>query len=163
MTRAWILGLGLALTCAVGAGWAQGTAVNLSGAAFDATLAVEVSADTLTVDQSSSAATFEGNARVRQGEMRLGADGIRVEYLAEGGVSKVEATGNVTFTNGSETAEANSAVYTIGDATIAMSGGVLLIQGPNAMSGDRLMLDLTTNTGSVEGNVKTIFTPKSQK
>jgi lipopolysaccharide export system protein LptA len=155
--------LSLVLFWASSASWAQGTSVDLLGSSYDNSLPVEVTADKLAVDQASSAATFEGNARVGQGDMRLEADSIRVEYLAEGGVSKVEAIGNVTFTNGAESAEAQSAVYLVGEARITMSGGVLLIQGPNAISGDRLLLDLTTNQGVVEGNVKTVFTPKPQE
>lgn len=153
----------LALAAATNPLWAQSASISLSGGSYDAAQAVEVTADELSVDQASSAATFKGNARVRQGDLRLGADGIRVEYLATGGVSKVEATGNVTFTNGAETAEAQSATYLIGDASIAMVGGVLLVQGPNTISGDRLLLNLATNSGSVEGNVKTVFTPQPQK
>ena len=97
MTRAWILGISLALVGVVGTSWAQTASIALSGASHDGASAVEVTADKLSIDQASSAASFAGNALVSQGELRLGADNIRVEYLAEGGVAKVEATGNVTL------------------------------------------------------------------
>ena len=85
--------MGLALVGVVGTSWAQTASIALSGTSHDGAQAVEVTADKLSIDQASSAASFAGNALVSQGEMRLGADNIRVEYLAEGGVAKVEATG----------------------------------------------------------------------
>ena len=143
---------------------AQGTSINLTGGTYDAALPVEVTAERLSVDQTSSTATFEGNALVAQGDLRLGAEVLRITYAPDNsGVSSVEAGGNVTFTNGSESASADTALYVVGDATITMTGDVTLVQGPNTISGDRLVLNLRNGTGAVEGNVKTVFTPKPQK
>ena len=38
-----------------------------------------------------------------------------------------------------------------------MTGDVILTQGPNALSGERLIVDLTSGTGRMEGRVRTIF------
>jgi lipopolysaccharide export system protein LptA len=81
----------------------------------------------------------------------------------DGGVTRIEATGGVTFTNGAEVAEAENAVYTVGVSEIAMTGGVLLLQGQNKISGDRLVLDLDAGTATMQGNVKTVFTPANGK
>lgn len=156
--------LALALLFGAQAATAQGTTVGLNGAAYDSSQPVEVTSDNLTVDQNSSTAMFEGNARVTQGALRLSADTIRIEYEADGaGVSKVAAEGDVTYSNGTETARADSALYLVGDAEITLSGGVLLLQGENTISGDRLILDLMAGTGSMQGNVKTVFTPGADK
>ena len=63
----------------------------------------------------------------------------------------------MTLVNGAEAAEAERAVYSIDDATIIMSGGVILTQGRNALSADRLIVDLNRGTGRLEGRVKTIL------
>lgn len=164
MIKIWKICLALALLCGAQAALAQGASIGLNGEAYDGSLPVEVTADTLSVDQNSSSAVFEGNAKVTQGAMQLGADRIDINYQTDGGgISRVEASGNVTFTNGTEIAEAQSAVYVVGVAEITMTGGVLLLQGQNTISGDQLVLDLEAGTGRMQGNVKTVFTPATAK
>lgn len=152
--------LAIALFCGAQAAMAQGTSIGLKGAAHDPSLPVEATADTLSVDQDSSSAIFEGNAHVTQGSLQLDAGTIRIDYAPDnGGVSQVEATGGVTFTNGTEIARSDSAVLLVGASEITMAGGVLLLQGQNTISGDRLVLDLESGKGVMQGNVKTVFTP----
>ncbi len=164
MIKIWKICLALVLLCGAQGALAQGASIGLRGEAYDGSLPVEVTADSLSVDQTSSTAVFEGNARVTQGAMQLGADEIRIDYQADGdGISRVEASGNVTFTNGTEVAEAQNAVYLVGTAEITMTGGVLLLQGQNTISGDALVLNLEAGTGRMQGNVKTVFTPATAK
>lgn len=147
---------------ATGPVWAQGTGIALSPIEIDGSEPVEVTADNLTVEQDSNSATFQGNARVVQGALILAANKIKVRYNAEqSAIESVTATTNVMFTNGNEIAEAQSGVYTIGSGTVNMSGDVVLVQGVNAISGDTLKLDLKTSRGTMSGNVKTVFVPKS--
>lgn len=164
MTKFLKICLALAMFCGAQGAFAQGATIGLKGAAHDNSLPVEATADMLTVDQDSATAVFEGNAQVVQGSLQLNAAAIRIDYDADnGGVSRVEATGDVTFTNGTESAEADSAVLLVGSSEITMTGGVLLLQGRNTISGDRLVLDLQGNTGIMQGNVKTVFTPAEGK
>ena len=138
----------------------QGSGIALSTGAHDASLPVEITADSLTVQQSTNSAEFLGNARVAQGDLRFGADKITVFYDTEGqAVSQIQANGNVVFTNGAESAEARNATYTVASGAIILSGDVLLLQGPNAISGDQLRLDLTSSRAFVSGNVKTVLVP----
>jgi lipopolysaccharide export system protein LptA len=154
----------VAATLAASPVLAQGTGIALSPIEIDSGAPVEVTADNLTVEQNSNSATFEGNARVVQGELILAAKTIMVRYNTEqSAIESVTATTNVMFTNGSEIAEAQQGIYTIGSGTVNLSGDVVLVQGNNAMSGDALKLDLTTNRGTMSGNVKTIFVPKSDQ
>ena len=59
--------------------------------------------------------------------------------------------------NGAEAAEAAKAVYTVSAGNIVMTGDVILTQGVNALSGQKLTADLNTGSGRMEGRVKTIF------
>jgi lipopolysaccharide export system protein LptA len=139
---------------------AQGAKVAFGGLRQDTSLPVEITADTLEVDQASGQATFSGNVLVGQGEMRLSAARIKVEYEEGGqGIRRLHATGGVTIANASDAAEAAEAVYTIASGNVVMTGDVLLTQGPNAISGERLVLNLADGTGVMEGRVKTTFTP----
>lgn len=149
---------------AAGPAFAQGTGIALSPIEVDGNEPVEVTADNLTVEQNSNSATFVGNARVVQGQLILAANKIKVRYNAEqSAIESVVATTNVMFTNGSEIAEAQSGVYTIGSGTVDLKGDVVLVQGVNAISGDVLKLDLKTNRGTMSGNVKTVFVPKTDQ
>lgn len=137
---------------------AQGTRVPFGGLSHDAGAPVEVSADELSVNQADGTATFSGNVVVGQGEMRLSAALVRVEYAANGdGIARLHAEGGVTLVSGSEAAEASSAVYDIEAGQVVMSGDVILTDRGNALSGDRLVIDLEAGTGRMEGRVRTIL------
>ncbi len=142
----------------------QSTRIAFGGFSQDPRLPVEITADALEIDQADGTATFRGNVVIGQGEMRLGAAMARVEYKTGGDttgeIRRMVLSGGVTLVNGSEAAEAKSAVYSIEDGRIVLSGGVILTQGRNALSADRLIVDLKTGTGLMEGRVKTILQPE---
>jgi lipopolysaccharide export system protein LptA len=145
---------------------AQGTSVGFSGFTFDPEQQVEVTADSLTVDQGNGNSVFSGNVVVGQGTMRLGAGELRIEYARseDGSVSGIErlvASGGVTLAAGQEAAEAREAVYDIARRQIEMTGDVLLTQGPNALSGQRLVVNLDAGTGTMEGRVRTVLMPQA--
>ena len=140
--------------------FAQGTSLAFGGLKHDASLPVEVAADSLKVDQSDGSAVFSGNVLVSQGEMKLAASSVRVEYVDGGDTGQIEkmlASGGVTFTNGLEAAEAQEATYTLTSSAVVMTGDVILTQGSNAITGERLVIDLENGTGNMEGRVRTIF------
>ncbi len=141
---------------------AQGTQVPFGGLRQDASLPVEITADQLKVDQGDGSAEFIGNVRVGQGEMRLSAARVRVEYAAENGeatgrISRLLASGGVTLVNGAEAAEADEAEYSIEKGQIVMIGHVILTQGANALSSARMVIDLNKGSAVLHGRVKTIF------
>lgn len=139
---------------------AQGTNVSFGGLKADTTLPVEVTADNLTVSQSDGSAVFSGSVLVKQGEMRLQAGEIRVEYDETGkAIDRLFASGGVLIVNATDAAEATEAVYTIASGEVVMTGGVLMTQGQTAIKGERLRINLKTGTGRMEGGVTTTFMP----
>ena len=152
----------LILLLAAASADAQGTGISLGDMSHDSSLPVEVTSDNLSVANESGQATFEGNVVVIQGEMRLAAEQIVVDYseVPETGATEIQqmvATGGVTFVNGAEAAESEDAVYSPEDGTLLMTGSVLLTQGLTAISGERLTVDLNAGTGVMEGRVRTTF------
>jgi lipopolysaccharide export system protein LptA len=136
--------LAAALALPTGAALAQGTTVAFGGLKADTRLPVEVTADVV----------------VTQGEMRMQAGEIRVEYDATGkAIARLLATGGVIVVNATDAAEAAAADYTIATGEVVMTGGVLMTQGQAAIKGDRLVINLKTGTGRMEGGVTTTFTP----
>ena len=139
---------------------AQEANIAFGGLAQDTTLPVEVKADTLSVDNAKGTAVFSGNVLVGQGEMRLAAAAVTVEYGADGkSIARLHATGGVTIANLADAAEAREALYTIESGVIVLSGDVLLTQGASAMSGQKLTINLKNGTGVMEGRVSTTFVP----
>ena len=152
--------LAAALALPLGTALAQGTNVAFGGLKADTRLPVEVTAENLTVNQADGSAVFVGDVLVTQGEMRMQAGEIRVEYDATGkGIARLFASGGVIVVNATDAAEAAQAVYTIASGEVVMTGGVLLTQGQAAIKGDRLVINLQTGTGRMEGGVTTTFTP----
>ncbi len=139
---------------------AQQAKVDFGGLKQDTTLPVNVEADHFTVNNADGTAVFTGNVAVAQGEMKMSAAEVRVEYGANGkGISKLHATGGVTLSNAQEAAEAQEAVYTIDSGTVVMTGNVLLTQGASTLAGQKLTVHLKDGTGVMEGRVSTTFVP----
>lgn len=154
------ISFGLMLAFLATSVFAQGANVNFGTFKADPTLPVEVSSDSLDVNQASGSAEFLGNVLISQGEMRLSAQKVLVIYNQEaGGIDRLEAVGDVILVNGPDAAEADRAEYTIDNGTIVMTGNVLLTQGPNVLTSDKMTVNLTTGTANLVGRVKTIINP----
>ncbi|WP_347311795.1 lipopolysaccharide transport periplasmic protein LptA [Defluviimonas sp. SAOS-178_SWC] len=139
----------------------QGAQLAFGGIRADPSLPVEVTADQLAVNQTDGTATFTGNVLVAQGDMRLSAAEVLVEYGNDDRtrIERLHATGGVTLVSGTDAAEAAEAVYTINSGDVVMTGNVLLTQGANTVAGQRLTVDLKSGTGRMEGRVKTVLQP----
>ena len=142
---------------------AQQAGVKLNGFQADPSAPVEVNSDNLELTQAEGTAVFSGNVIVTKGEMKLNAAKIVVKYLRtpDGQIAEdvdtITASGGVVMVTPTEAAEAETAVYTPAKDEVVMTGDVLLTQGPNTLSGTRLVVDLLTGTGQVEGRVRTLL------
>lgn len=134
------------------------TNISLGGISADPSAPVEITADTLAVDQDSGQATFDGNVVIGQGELRIAAGSVQVVYdSATGDISRLLATGGVTFVTATEAAEATSADYDLVGGTLTLTGDVLLTQGASALSADSMVVNLSTGAALMEGRVSTTF------
>ncbi len=157
------LALGLAVFAP--AAYGQGATVAFGGIKSDTSQPVEVTADQLAVDQTDGTATFTGNVVVIQGDLRLGARTVRVEYAKDDRtrVERIVASGGVTLASAAEAAEAKDAVYTVANGQVVMTGDVLLTQNGGTIAGQKLSVDLKTGTGQMDGRVRTIISPKGSQ
>jgi lipopolysaccharide export system protein LptA len=134
------------------------TNIDLGGITTDPTAAVEVAADSLTVDQDTGTAIFEGNVVIGQGDLRIGAGRAQVIYDGtSGNIANFAASGGVTFTTATEAAESQNANYDLTNGKLVLTGDVLLTQGPSALSADRMTIDVKTGNAQMEGRVRTVF------
>ncbi len=148
----------LVLMLAPGAALAQQVA--FGGLRADTSAPVEITADSLAVNQEDGTAVFSGNVLIVQQDMRLQAASVRVEYGDDHSqIKQLHASGGVTLVSASDSAEARDAVYEVATGQIVMTGDVLLTQGSNVMAGQKLSVDLKTGTGQMDGRVRTILQP----
>lgn len=135
--------------------------VAFGGMRADTSAPVEIASDRLEVDQGDGRAVFSGNVVIGQGQMRLAAERVTVEY-ADGDQSRIRslrAEGKVTLVSGADAAEAAEAVYEVESGNVSLSGDVVLTQGDNVLTGDRMTVDLASGRAQVDGRVRSVLQP----
>jgi len=147
----------------------RGTSLSLGAFKVSADMPVEVVSDELQMDQNVNTAVFTGNVEVIHGDMTLNSASVLVEYGKVEGSSKsneiirITATGDVKMSNPDTTAESREAVYTMATREVVMTGDVVVTQGPNKVSGERMIVYLDDGTAVMQGRVHTtIDTSKPQ-
>lgn len=140
---------------------AQGAQIAFGNTEQNTDLPVEVTADNLAVSQNDGTAVFTGNVLIGQGEMRLSAPRVLVIYLQDqSGIERLQASGGVTLVSGEDAAESATANYNIETGLIEMQGDVLLVQGRNALTADKMFVDTKAGTARMSGRVKTVLQPE---
>jgi len=146
---------------------------------------VKIEANALEVRDKDKTAVFTGNVIVQQGDTQMRCKELTVHY--EGGavptqsanaqpiapqqIRRLVANGGVIITTKDQRATANIGIYDARANTMTLSGNVVLIQGPNLMRGDRLVVDLTSGLSrldaegksTIPGRVHGLFVPGSVK
>lgn len=165
-----VLMIGWMLAMTPGAVLAQGAAdLNFK---HDSSQPIEITADTLDVAQEDQTAIFSGNVVSIQGELRLGADNLRVYYrggearmAGQGAISRLDAIGAVAVSSPRETATSEWAVYDVDSGQITLGGNVVLTRGENVLRGEQLVIDLESGRSRIVGapssggRVKGLFIP----
>lgn len=140
---------------------AQDAAIRLGASLQLSGQQLEVTADSLEVDQQSGASVFTGEVLAVQGDLRLTAGQVRIEYSQQAGggqrVERLIASGGVTLVTPQEALESREAIYVIPRGTLEMTGDVLFVQGQNILSGQRFTADLNAGTGQMSGRVRTVI------
>jgi lipopolysaccharide export system protein LptA len=129
---------------------------------------IQIEADRLEVRDPEKLAIYTGSVKVRQGDTLLEAPELRVFYTGEptaqgapgSQVSRIEAGPSVTVSSADQTASGRNVVLDMAQDLITMTGNVVLTQGPNVVRGERLVVNLQTKQGRMEGGrVQTLITP----
>ena len=126
----------------------------------DSNAPVNFTADRIEVQDRADRVVVSGNVEVTQAGMTLNAARMTVAYRngsagnnGNGGVEidRIDASGNVVVTKGTDTARGNVAIYDLNSRLITMLGNVTLTQGSNRLTGGRLVIDLTSGRSTVDG------------
>lgn len=146
------IALGAALGAAAFAGLPQLGAQIMGG--HDSNAPVNFAADRIELQDRQSRVVLAGNVDVTQGDLRLRAARTTVAYTNADAlqIQRMDATGGVTVTRGSETARGDVAIYDFNKRLITMVGNVRLSRanGDN-LNGGRLVIDLNSGVSTVDG------------
>ena len=122
-------------------------------AGFDSSQPVNYAADRIELQDRQQRVVLSGDVVIDQGDLRLTAGRTTVSYTNNGSlqIQRIDATGGVTVTRGSERAQGAAGVYDFNRNVIILSGGVALRRGGDTLNGGRLTIDLDTGLSTVDG------------
>jgi lipopolysaccharide export system protein LptA len=150
LVRSFAAGLGVVSLVALGlASIAEAQAI----AGFNSNQPVDYAADRIELQDRQKRVVLSGDVVITQGDLRLTAGRTIVSYTDEGSlrIQRIDATGGVTVTRGSEAARGAAGVYDFNRRVIILSGGVALRRGGDTLNGGRLTIDLNSGLSSVDG------------
>ena len=104
-----------------------------------------------TGELTNTAVSLRGRAEITQGQSRLRANAIEGARDASRGLTRIEASGDVYYVTPTETIRGDRAIYTVADATVVVTGDVILTQGQNVLTGARLSYNVDTGQARIEG------------
>lgn len=121
---------------------------------FNSNQPVSYAADRIELQDRQQRVVLTGDVVITQGDLRLTAERTTVAYTDDGAlrIQRIDATGGVTVTRGSERAQGAAAVYDFNRRVIILSGGVALRRGGDTLNGGRLTIDLDSGLASVDGS-----------
>lgn len=142
---------GFVLASAALIGWQQVGAQAFGG--HNSNAPVDYQADRIELQDRQNRVVLAGNVDITQAGLRLRAARTTVAYTNSGSmqIQRIDATGGVIVTRGSESARGNAAVYDFNRRIITMSGNVALNRSGDTLNGGRLVIDLNTGVSSVDG------------
>ncbi|KLE34842.1 hypothetical protein AAW00_08105 [Aurantiacibacter luteus] len=126
-------------------------AQSISG--LDPNTPVTWSADMGQLQDRQNRVVLQGDVVIEQGNLRLTAERTTIAYTDAGElqIQRIDATGGVTVTRGTERARGDAAVYDFNRRVIVMSGGVNVNRGSDRLDAGRLTIDLGSGVTSVDG------------
>jgi lipopolysaccharide export system protein LptA len=137
---------------------AQSSSQIVTGAQESSGEAVQIEADSMEVNQDENQATFTGAVDALQGNVRMRADVLVVDYeeVPDGEGSKTDVTfmnarGNVTVTSGGQTVTAQWVRFDVRANTAVFGDSVTVTEGQTVLKGNQLELNLTTGESRMAG------------
>jgi lipopolysaccharide export system protein LptA len=114
---------------------------------------IDVSADAMEFDYRSRVLTYTGHVEVTQGDMKLESKRLTValDEGPENRIKEVVADGQVRLSKGTRWATGKHAVFDQAQSTVVLSGDAQLHDGPNQVTGDRVVVYLDEKRSVVEG------------
>lgn len=133
-------------------------------------LPIDISSDSLVVNQKENNATFKGDVKIKHGDIKLGSEVLDVHYSNTGGedIKKIVAIENVVIAHGESVATGDKAIYTPKLGHVLLTGDVVLTRDGGILKGENLVYNLKTGHMSLanpseNGRVKATFSIKRDR
>lgn len=122
-------------------------------AAHNSNAPVSYAADRIELQDKQNRVVLSGNVDISQGGLNLKAARTTVAYSDAGSlkIQRIDATGGVFVSRGSESARGDVAIYDFNRRIITLAGNVALRRGGDTLNGGRLVIDLNSGLSSVDG------------
>lgn len=144
-------------------GLAQSKQMGFGNFRADSKEAITIAADTMTLDEAVRSANFQGMVVIEQGSTKLSADAVTVEYAQDSDqITIINAQGNVVLTSGADIARADTAIYSIVDNEIKLTGNAFVQQASNTLQAQGVTINTATGGAVMTGRVTTTLTPQGQ-
>jgi lipopolysaccharide export system protein LptA len=111
---------------------------------------VTISADKLQVLNKQRQAIYTGHVVANRGTTRIRCGRMVATYTQAQEITRIECTGGAEVEDHDRWARGDLAVYETATGVVEMTGNPQARQGPNTMSGDRVLMDLSKDTLEVE-------------
>jgi lipopolysaccharide export system protein LptA len=120
---------------------------------------VDITADELETTNSACTSIWRGHAEALQDTARLRADTLTAEFaLKDGGKTggcgdlvRLRADGSVYYVTPTNKVRGDAAVYDAKTDTLTVTGDVVATQGQNVLRGSRMVFNVATGQGHMEG------------
>lgn len=167
----WRLALATTLMFIASAASADPAADIFQGFQAKSTDPIQVDAQSLETyeDGPQRVSVFSGGVTVKRGNTQMTANEIKLysgnDPTASSSFSRIEASGKIRVASQGQVVTGDTAVVDMKTNTITVEGNVVLSQGPNVISGARLVVNLATGRARVEQapgkQIRGVFTPSN--
>ena len=127
----------------------------------DQTEPIEFSSDRLIFNQEGNFAELFDGVKIVRGKTILSAEYVKAVYSKANRLEKVFAERNVELKSDQDIARANTAIYSLIENTISLTGNAQLLQGANNIMADQILINTETGLTQLLGSVKTVISPST--
>ena len=128
---------------------------------FDQTEPIEFSSDRLIFNQEGNFAELFDGVKIVRGKTVLSAQYVKAIYSNTNKLEKVFAERNVELKSDQDIVRADTAIYSLAENSISLTGNAQLFQGTNNIMADQILINTETGLTQLLGSVKTVISPGS--
>ena len=127
----------------------------------DRTKPIEFNSDRLIFDQGENWAELFDSVQIIQGKTVLSANYVKAIYSSTNKLEAIFAETNVELKSDQDIARGDTAVYSLTDNSISLTGNAQLVQGKNKIMADQILINTKTGLTQLLGGVKSIISPSA--
>ena len=127
----------------------------------DQTEPIEFSSDRLIFNQERNLAELFDRVKIIRGKTILSAEYVKAIYSKANKLEKFFAERNVELKSDQDIARADTAIYSLTENSISLTGNAQLLQGANNIMADQILINTETGLTQLLGSVKTIISPST--